>query len=80
MKLIEANRAKECASTLFTDPILKMAVNAVVDNCPGFELVRCKDCCHCGGFDDNGVAVCYENRLYVNGEYFCADGERRTDG
>ena len=44
MKLIEANQLKECGSTLFNDPILKMAVNAVVDNCPGFEIVRCKDC------------------------------------
>ena len=39
MKLIEANQAKECASTLFNDPILKMAVNAVVDNCPGVDAV-----------------------------------------
>ena len=39
MKLIEANQAKECGSTLFNDPILKMAVNAVVDNCPAVDAV-----------------------------------------
>lgn len=47
MKIIEANRAKEFASTFFSDPILKMAVNAVMDNVPGadaVQVVRCRDC------------------------------------
>lgn len=39
MKIIEANRAKEFASTFFNDPILKMAVNAVMDNVPEADAV-----------------------------------------
>lgn len=33
-KLIEVQAAKEFASTFLADPILKMAVNAVLDNAP----------------------------------------------
>lgn len=40
MKIIEANRAKEFASTFFNDPILKMAVNAVMDNVPEADAVE----------------------------------------
>ena len=43
-KLIEVNAAREFASTFLADPILKMAVYAVLNNAPGFDLVRCKDC------------------------------------
>ena len=37
MKLIEVNAAREFANTFLPDPILKMAVNAVLDNCPAAE-------------------------------------------
>ena len=33
-KLIDVQKAKEFASTFLADPILKMAVNAVLDNAP----------------------------------------------
>ena len=39
MKMIEINTAKEFASTFFGDPILKMAVNAVIDNAPTVDAV-----------------------------------------
>ena len=78
MKLIEAKQAKEFASTFLADKILQAAVNAVVDNAPGFELVRCKDCEHyvlralaCRNEHMNGV-------IGIDG--FCSYGERRTDG
>lgn len=34
MKLVEVKAAKEFASTFFGDPVLKMAVNACLDNAP----------------------------------------------
>lgn len=37
MKLIEVAEAKEFASTIMADPILKMAVNAVLDNAPAYD-------------------------------------------
>ena len=42
MKLIEAKQAKEYANTYLPDPILRMAVNAVLDNCPEAKPVAYK--------------------------------------
>lgn len=39
MKLVEVKAAKEFASTLFGDPVLKMAVNAALDNAPGVDAI-----------------------------------------
>lgn len=78
MKLIEAKQAKEFASTFLADKILQAAVNAVLDNAPGFELVRCKDCKWWTDYycrNTNGASC-----MVVNGDWFCAAGERRTDG
>ena len=83
MKLIEPNQAKECASTLFNDPILKMAVNAVVDNCPVTEIVQCKDCV---SYDERcpGFGYCYHwdyepgmSPNQVDADDFCSYGERK---
>lgn len=74
MKLIEAKQAKEFASTFLADKILQAAVNAVVDNAPGFELVRCKDC----KTYSNGT--CWKMRGKMKTGDFCSYGERRTDG
>ena len=80
MKLIEANQLKECGSTLFNDPILKMAVNAVVDNCPGMEIVYCKDCKWRSHNTPDGFHWCDEHeRGSLMDDDFCSYGERRTD-
>lgn len=78
MKLIEANQAKEFASTFLADKILQAAVNAVVDNAPGFELVRCKDCKHYSRDAMFGGGYCYGAKKKLDD--FCSCGERRTDG
>ena len=39
MKLVEVKTAKEFASTFFGDPVLKMAVNAALDNAPGIDAI-----------------------------------------
>ena len=86
MKLIEVKQAKECASTLFKDPILTMAVNAVMDNCPGFELVRCKDCVYAKKDGIHQISLLCTR--FMTGKFahrmrpydFCSYGERRTDG
>lgn len=54
---------------------IKMHINEA----PTVEVVRCKDCRNCGEFDHNGIAMCDELVRYVYGDYYCADGERRTD-
>ena len=86
MTLLEAKDVKEFASTFFSDPILKMAVNAAVDAAPGFELVRCKDCKH---YDNSeGIFWCHLNSKFFPGgmdwhgfpeDGFCSYGERRSD-
>lgn len=75
MELIEPKRAKEFASTLFNDPILKMAVNAVLDKTPKLEIVNCKDCkwkyeyCQSNFYCDLTGHQIYEDD-------FCSYGER----
>lgn len=39
MKLVEVSEAKAFASTFFGDPVLKMAVNAALDNAPGVDAI-----------------------------------------
>lgn len=76
MKLIEAKQAKEFASTFLADRILQAAVNAVVDNAPGFDLVRCKDC----GWYDPECEKCNFWSGVRHPEHYCGEGEWRADG
>lgn len=56
MKMIEINTAKEFASTFFGDPILKMAVNAAIDNAPTVDAVPVdKIIFHHILIDENGI-------------------------
>ena len=81
MKLIEVNRAKEFASTLFGDPVLKMAVNAVLDKAPEFELVRCKDCKRYKENTEARTRFCRRELgyMYAKPDGFCSYGERKID-
>jgi hypothetical protein len=79
MKLVEVKATKEFASTFLNDIFFRMAVNRVLDAAPGFELVRCKECKHCGSFDENGIALCFENGRFCHAEGYCDDGERETE-
>ena len=65
-KLIDVQSAREVADAIFGDPILKMAVNAVLNNTEGFDLVKCEEC---------KKTWCYlRQELGNNG--FCSCGER----
>ncbi len=81
MKLVEVKTAKEFASTFFGDPVLKMAVNAALDNAPGFDLVRCKDC---GAYNKNGCADGFGWCGFVDkgmmDNDFCSHGGIGTNG
>ena len=39
MKLVEVQTAKDFANTFFGDPVLKMAINAVLDNAPAVDAI-----------------------------------------
>ena len=59
--------------------IFAFTTAAVVD---AVEVVRCKDCKH-GEVDDPDfpdLHYCHCGHMWNDGEHFCADGERRTDG
>ena len=47
----------------------------------GQLLVRCKDCRHCTFSDGEQLADCMIKQGWfpVKPDWFCADGERRTD-
>ena len=78
----KAKTAKEFASTLLADPILKMAVYAVLDKAPEFDLVRCKDCIHYMLWEDseeNKTCAKAIGLMISAPEDFCSFGERRTE-
>lgn len=78
MKLVEASRAKETAQTLFTDPVLQWAANAVIEKTPGVEIVKCKDCKWVYRDKYSGVYFCHERQ--VRSEHYCSYGERKNNG
>ena len=45
---------------------------------PVAELIRCKDCKHGRQYDSNAID-CEYRELATEPDWFCADGERRTD-
>lgn len=77
MKLIEAKTAKEFAGTFFNDPILKMAINAAIDNAPGFDLVQCKDCKHWAQ-SGQGCGYCKAWEQGRVQDHYCSCGEKRS--
>lgn len=79
MKVIEVKTAKEFASTFLCDPVLQMAVNSVLNNAPGFELIRCKDCIWRSEFDANEIAMCFDHEQYVTESDYCSNGERKDN-
>lgn len=48
------------------------------------EVVRCKDCIHASMTSDGTCKYCavwyQDEALYLDGDYYCADGERKNDG
>jgi hypothetical protein len=73
MKLLDAKATKEFASTFLADPILKMAVNAVLNNAPGIELVHCSECKH------EEICAFRQMMKYDHGidDPYCAYAERK---
>lgn len=79
MKLIEAKTAKEFASTFFGDPILKWAVNKVIDNAPCIEVVQCKECKKWVSWPDRKQGFCPCSEHTTEAGHFCSYGERRNE-
>ena len=79
MELIEAKTAKEFASTFYNDPILKMAVNAVVDKVHKMEIVNCRDCKYCSRLSSlpNDIFCTYLFTEVICPDDFCSRGERK---
>ena len=88
MKYVEVKAAKEYANTVMADPILKAAVNSILDNAPGADIapvVRCKDCKH---FQPTGYPLDRMGCLKFlgltipkkDGSDFCSYGERKDNG
>lgn len=48
------------------------------------EVVRCKDCIHANMTFDGTCKYCavwpQDEAVYLDGDYYCADGERKNDG
>ena len=64
----------------FNFTFTKMDFCGWIDDAPTadvVEVVRCKYCTH--GAEDFDKFLCEWNQEYHNGDWFCADGERRDD-
>ena len=75
-QLIDVSVARGYAESLFADPILKMAVNAVLNKTPKVDavpVVRCGKCIHRA---KGTWAKCTGRRA----DEFCSDGESKDDG
>lgn len=77
MTVIEVKQAKEFASSFFGDPILKWAVNRVLDNVPCFEVVQCKDCKRWLPWSDKTQGTCPCSEHVTKAGHFCSYGERK---
>ena len=87
MKYVEVEAAKEYANAVMADPILKAAVNSILDNAPGADIapvVRCKDCAKYNAefgrcTDPRNGKGCYGAIVPEN--HYCGYGERKgNDG
>ena len=91
MRLIEVKTAKEFAAAVLADPIMIMAVNAVLDKAPEFKLVLCKECKHSRTpgntsirYDLPGTLTCMNpdspcHYRHTLGDGYCPFGERKDD-
>lgn len=62
--------------------VLKQTVKDI-RNCPTVDavpVVRCKDCKHYVWDEFDGAHVCLSICKFIKPDFWCADGERRTDG
>ena len=79
MRLIDADALKRAIATMMPS---RVEVNFVVDNQPD-AIVRCKDCKHGEKVPTfkyyPNVTWCNKYLTSHNDNWFCADGERRTD-
>jgi hypothetical protein len=75
MKLVDVKSTKEFADTFLPDPILKMAVNSVLNNAPGFDLVHCSEC------QKSNYCAVRQLMKYEHGvdDPFCPYGERKEN-
>ena len=75
MKLVEVETAKEFAHTFLGDPILKLAVKAVLENAPTADAVVVTRCEHCQRYDPGYVRPncgwCNEFDASVRADGFC---------
>lgn len=79
MKVVDIKTVNEVAYTMLGDPMLKMAVDAVMRSIPTIDLVQCKDC---RMYEENREArttFCRRelNYVYAKPDGFCSYGVRR---
>ena len=67
-----------CQGELFAVDVLNAPAADVV------EVVRCKDCIHASMTFDGTCKYCavwsQDEAVYLDGDYYCAAGERKNDG
>ena len=70
-KIIDVQAAKELAEVMFPDIFFRMAVNRVLENAPGIDLVHCKECIGNGGCS-------IQIDIGMGEEGYCSFGKRKN--
>lgn len=79
-KYVEAQTAKEFALGFFPDPILRMAVNQLLDNVPGVEIIPERTWLPaCNHPEDGTVVLVTDGRSVDTATYDGADDTYETD-
>ena len=82
-KLLEVQSTKDFAESFLNDIFFRMVVNRVLDNAPGFELVRCKGCKHykprnaSAHWDGKALYCTRSAAAKFPPDGFCSFGERK---
>ena len=79
-KVCEGISCNECSFGTNEDGMSECVLQKRIDELPTadvVEVVRCADCIH--GTKDFDKFLCEWNQEFHDGDWFCADGERRED-
>ena len=88
-RYIDADELKQQVESPYTEyPIMiqiRRAIKEFIDSAPTIDIVRCRECKNAYMTYDGRCKYCEKQKddddnyleLYLDGEYYCADGERK---
>ena len=89
-RLIDANEAKAFAAECWPKPEYRIAIDALLDNCPTIDPVHAAGACYCRECKYQDECICRiefigrnpileQNTYEYHPLHFCSNGQRRED-